>query len=181
MKTTLIELPRRLTNPSADHPGGGVSRSVPWGTGYTRQNREKRFISVNGPEQKSLSIFVVEDHSDTRKCICSYLEGMGHTIHAATTMKEALEKLSAVRCDLLVSDIGLPDGDGCELLRNAQLPSAVYAVAVSGFGMGADRVKSKAAGFHRHLLKPFGHEELDAMVRDAVEHRRRQPPDGNAN
>ena len=62
----------------------------------------------------------------------------------------------------------LPDGDGWELMAKAHLPATVYAIAMSGFGMNTDRLKSKAAGFRRHLLKPFVPTELDAALEEAA-------------
>ncbi len=64
---------------------------------------------------------------------------------------------------MLISDIGLPDGDGWELLRQVQAQSArpLFAVAMSGFGLNADHVRSKDAGYRHHLLKPFAPAELN--------------------
>ena len=142
--------------------------------GYARGVVEKRIINVPDLQPTSLSVLVVEDHVDTRKCICSYLERLGHRVRGASSMAEALEQILAGPCDVFVSDVGLPDGDGCELLERAKFPQGVYTVAVSGFGMGADRVRSQAAGFHRHILKPFGHEELEAILEAALAYRARQ-------
>jgi CheY-like chemotaxis protein len=118
----------------------------------------------------------VEDHADTRRCICNYFKQLGHHVRFAGSVTEALDQISAAPCDVFVSDVGLPDGDGCELLLRAGFSSDVYTVAVSGFGMGSDRTRSKAAGFHRHILKPFGHEQLDAVLEEAIAFRKAQSP-----
>ena len=115
----------------------------------------------------SLRIFVVEDHRDTRDLLTMYLESLGHTVCSARTMVDALQALPQSACEVLISDIGLPDGDGWQLMEKAQLPPTVYAVAMSGFGMDADRLKSKAVGFRRHLLKPLVPKELDAALAEA--------------
>ena len=117
---------------------------------------------------RPLRIFVVENHPDTLKYLTLYLEQMGHTVVSAKTMKDALEALPAADCNVLISDIGLPDGDGWELLRRAELDRRVYAIAMSGFGMNSDVSKSKAAGFRQHMLKPFNPDELDAMLEEAA-------------
>ena len=114
-----------------------------------------------------LRIFIVENHTDTLKWISRYLESMGHTVLSAKSMAGALEALPTADCEVLISDIGLPDGDGWELLRSVRLPRPIYAIAMSGFGMNADRVKSKAAGFRHHLLKPFVPRELDDALEEA--------------
>lgn len=120
---------------------------------------------------RPLRIFVVENHPDTLKWLSRYLEGMGHRVQSATTMAEALEAVPQSQCDVLISDIGLPDGDGWNLLRRLhadQKPCLIYAIAMSGFGMNSDRATSTAAGFRRHLLKPFNPDELDSALEEAA-------------
>jgi CheY-like chemotaxis protein len=118
-----------------------------------------------------LRIFVVENHPDTMQALGSYLEQMGHKVTRAASQTEALELLPATPCDVFISDIGLPDGNGWELMERADLPSSVYSVAMSGFGANADRLKSRAAGYRHHLLKPFNPEELDAILEEAATQR----------
>jgi two-component system CheB/CheR fusion protein len=118
---------------------------------------------------RSLRIFIVENHADTLKWLSRYLQEMGHTVFSAKTMAEAVEALPLAKCDVLISDIGLPDGDGWELLRRVSGTHPLYAVAMSGFGMNADRAKSKAAGYRHHLLKPFVPDELDAALAEAAQ------------
>ena len=115
-----------------------------------------------------LRIFVVENHADSLKYLVLYLEMLGHTVAGAKTMTEALGLLPKAPYDMLISDIGLPDGDGWELLRQVELPKSIYAIAMSGFGMNADRAKSKAAGYRHHLLKPFVPTELDVALAEAT-------------
>ncbi len=116
----------------------------------------------------SLQILVVENHADTLKYLRKYLEQLGHSVRAASTMKEALQALAEAPGDVLLSDIGLPDGDGWELLERAQLPATVYALAMSGFGMGSDQSRSKSAGYRHHLLKPFTPHDLDRYLKEAA-------------
>ena len=117
---------------------------------------------------RALRIFLVENHRDTLESMQMYLEIMGHTVESARDMKSALAALPAAECDVLISDIGLPDGDGWELLRQVRLPHPIYAVAMSGFGLGADCVRSKEAGYRHHLLKPFDPAELDVLLHEAA-------------
>ena len=117
---------------------------------------------------RPLRIFVVENHVDTLKWVVRYLEAAGHSVASAETVSEALERLPQAPYDVLISDIGLPDGDGWELLRSVRLTRPIYAVAMSGFGLNSDRDKSKAAGFRHHLLKPFNPDELDAALDEAA-------------
>ena len=119
--------------------------------------------------QPPLRIFVVENHPDTLHFLTLFLEELGHTVFSATTMAQALQALPTADCDVLISDIGLPDGNGWELLRSVKLPHPIYAIAMSGFGMNADRLKSKEAGFRHHLLKPFVPDDLDTALAEAAE------------
>jgi len=93
---------------------------------------------------------------------------MGHTVVSARTRAEAIEALPSSGCTVLISDIGLPDGDGWDLLRTATLSKPLYAIAMSGFGMTADRARSNAAGYRHHILKPFDPTVLDAILEDAA-------------
>lgn len=115
-----------------------------------------------------LRIFIVENHPDTLLGLTMYLEQEGHTILSAHTIREALDAMPKEEFDVLLSDIGLPDGDGWELLRRAALPESVYTIAMSGFGMNADRLKSRDAGYKQHLLKPFNPDELSAILAEVI-------------
>ena len=123
----------------------------------------------NADAARPLRIFVVENHPDTRKYLTMYLEMLGHEVEAVQTMEAALETIRIHDFDVLISDIGLPDGDGWELMQRASFRRPIYAIAMSGFGLGADQVRSKAAGFRHHVLKPFGPDELDSMLEEAAE------------
>jgi DNA-binding response OmpR family regulator len=68
------------------------------------------------------------------------------------------------RFDLLISDVGLPDGNGMELLRNLRAKSNIPGIAISGFGTDADIEKSLEAGFSEHLVKPVQLEKLEAAI-----------------
>ena len=117
---------------------------------------------------RSVRIFVVENDADTLEHLQFYLEETGYTVLSARTMSEALEQLPVANCDVLISDLGLPDGTGWDLLSHLQLPHPIYAVAMSGFGAYADQSRSRAAGFRHHLQKPFTLESLDVVLAEAA-------------
>lgn len=127
---------------------------------------------VPAPEPpRALHVFVVENHPDTLMYLQMYLESLGHVVASARTVKEALEALGQAEYDVLISDIGLPDGDGWELLRQvlrARPARPLFAIAMSGFGMNADHLRSQQAGYRHHLLKPFEPAELNAMLEEAA-------------
>lgn len=119
-----------------------------------------------------LRIFVVENHEDTRILLCILLEQMGHTVYSAATMREALRSIPATGCDVLISDIGLPDGDGWELMERLERRPRL-AIAMSGRGMIGDKARSQAVGFQHHLVKPTGPEQL-AQILEGAQRERRQ-------
>ena len=127
-----------------------------------------RLLDSTG-EPRPLRIFVVENHRDTLEMVQAYVEMSGHTVLTADSVTKALAALPQADCDVLISDIGLPDGNGWLLMQRLQLPRPVYAIAMSGFGLGADHLKSKEAGFRRHLLKPIKPEELDTALAEAAQ------------
>ncbi|TLD71377.1 response regulator [Phragmitibacter flavus] len=111
-----------------------------------------------------LSIFLVEDDPDTARVLGRYLRHLGHHVQQACCMKDALAALPVNQLDVWISDIGLPDGTGWQLLRRARLPASVYPIAISGFGTANDLSQSKQAGFQRHLIKPFHIQELNEIL-----------------
>ncbi len=126
--------------------------------------------SIKGSSRAAspLRVLVVENHADTRDVLVSLLEGLGHTVVVAESMRNALRAAPDAHCDVLISDIGLPDGDGWELLGQLNLPRPMYAIAMSGYGMTADRSRSKAAGFRHHLVKPMGIEQLEGILNEVA-------------
>ena len=114
-------------------------------------------------QQHTITV-LVENHPDTLNALRRYLERVGHVVETAETLAGTLSGLSAKPCDVLIADLGLPDGDGWSLpaLLGAALPS--IAVAMSGRNSPEDRARSKAAGFHAHIVKPFLPEELDRVL-----------------
>ena len=115
-----------------------------------------------------LRIFIVENHDDTRFLLGLLLEQLGHSVQAAATMSDALDDAGSGQFDVLISDIGLPDGNGWELLMSLGDRAPPYAVAMSGFGMASDRQKSLAAGYRHHLLKPVEPDQLEKLLDEAA-------------
>jgi CheY-like chemotaxis protein len=128
-------------------------------------------IAPHSATNAPLRVFVVENHDDSRLMLTMLLSQMGHQVESAASMHEALMALPKADPDVLVSDIGLPDGDGWELLQQVQLPHEVYTIAMSGYGMASDRERSKAAGFRHHLVKPMDIEQLEDLLAEALRER----------
>jgi CheY-like chemotaxis protein len=110
-----------------------------------------------------MTILLVEDHTDTRQAMRMWLEMSGHSVIEACDVKSGLA--AAEGCfDLLLCDIGLPDGDGCTLLQTLSKRRSITAIAISGYCSPADIARTKAAGFLAHLAKPFNLEEFDRTL-----------------
>ena len=123
----------------------------------------------------ALRVFVIENHDDTRQTLSQLLSMLGHEVRCASSMREALAALPEAEPDVVLSDIGLPDGDGWELMERAHLPLGVYAIAMSGYGMSADKERSAAAGFRHHLVKPMDLVKLEALLDEAAREVHRPP------
>ena len=109
----------------------------------------------NDSEEKK-RILVVDDHAPTRATLAHLLRRRGYNVMSAGTVAEAKEQASANSFDLLISDIGLPDGDGCALMEEIRtLLPGVAGIALSGYGMDNDIARSWKAGFSEHLIKPI--------------------------
>jgi two-component system, chemotaxis family, CheB/CheR fusion protein len=118
-----------------------------------------------------LRILLVEDHVDTADAMADLLQARGHQVTVAMDMKTALSAAEAVGeggFDLLVSDLGLPDGSGLDLMRELGKRYHLRGIALSGYGMDEDIRRSLDAGFLRHLTKPVSPKTLEAAIRQAV-------------
>jgi len=119
--------------------------------------------------RSSLRILVVEDEPATLRLMARLLRGLGHTVMTANTIATTLEALDSGRFDLIVSDIGLPDGSGLDLMRQAVARHGpIPAIALTGYGMEEDIRRSQEAGFTAHLTKPIDFAKLEAMIRQVV-------------
>jgi PAS domain S-box-containing protein len=115
-------------------------------------------------ERKKLRILLVEDHQDTVRVMSKVLASWGHTVLAASDVKSALQLAAATEFDLLISDLGLPDGTGMELMQTLHNKSPIKAIALSGSGMENDIQNCLNAGFAHHLTKPINLEALNRLI-----------------
>lgn len=116
-------------------------------------------------ESSSSRILVVEDHADTVKMLARLLKLSGYQVKTAGSVTEATEIAGRETFDLLVSDIGLPDGTGYDLLERLQTKGPIKAIAMSGFGMDEDLRRSREAGFSEHVVKPVQVSDLEDAIK----------------
>jgi len=100
-------------------------------------------------------ILLVENHQDTAVYLQLFLEKAGHSVTISADVRSTIELPDLESFDIILSDIGLPDGDGWELMQRIRPLTHAYAVAMSGFGMTSDIKRSLAVGYQAHLTKPF--------------------------
>ncbi|HWF44758.1 MAG TPA: response regulator [Candidatus Kapabacteria bacterium] len=113
-------------------------------------------------------ILLVDDHRDTSLTLKILLERRGYKVTTAHSLAHGLERARELEFDLLVSDIGLPDGDGYDLLQAIHKERPMKAIAISGFTTDGDLERSRNAGFHHHLKKPFAFSELERAIADLL-------------
>ncbi|HEX6900936.1 MAG TPA: ATP-binding protein [Thermoanaerobaculia bacterium] len=107
-----------------------------------------------GSLPRPLRILLVEDHEDTLNVMAEVLELARHEVARASDMESALRMAAGGPFDLLVSDLGLPDGNGLDLMRQVRDRYGLKGIAVSGYGTAEDVESSREAGFLDHLVKP---------------------------
>ena len=113
---------------------------------------------------KNLRLLLVDDHADTRIVLSRLLAKSGHEVVTADSADKALEILNARQFDALISDIGLPETSGYELVRQAKQRQSLTGIALSGLGMEEDVQRSLEAGFDHHLTKPINFQELQSVL-----------------
>ena len=115
-------------------------------------------------EGASRHILLVEDHEQTRATLVLLLERRGHRVSGVGTLEAARARAGQQDFDLLISDLGLPDGDGHELMAELHERFGFPGIALSGYGMETDIARSRACGFSAHLTKPVDIRVLESAI-----------------
>jgi PAS domain S-box-containing protein len=115
---------------------------------------------------RDLRVLIVDDDADTRRVLSRLLAKCGHTVETADSAQAALKFLDTARFDALISDIGLPDSSGYELVREVKRRQTLKGIALSGYGMAEDVRRSIDAGFDHHLTKPVTFQDLQSLLRE---------------
>lgn len=162
----IIELHGGAIAAASDGDGKGTKMTIRLPTTATPAIRVDRYRAAPPAiaRPRSLRVLLVEDHPDTAEQLTRLLTRAGHKVSCAATVKEALERGQAGGFDILISDLGLPDGSGYDLVRDLARPRHIPAIALSGFGMKQDVENSIAAGFSRHFTKPVDWHELENEI-----------------
>jgi signal transduction histidine kinase len=120
------------------------------------------------PAGRPLDVLLIEDHEDTADVMARLLETYGHAVTTAGLLADALDAIERQPFDLVISDLGLPDGSGLDFVRAFRARSAAPAVALTGYGMDDDVRRCLEAGFSVHLTKPVSIQQLEQVLNDAA-------------
>ena len=170
---TLVELHRgRLTAASAGK-GHGATFTVDLPTVPAPAKpaaRPKTAGAADDPAAGTprLRILLVEDHKDTAKVMARLLEQANYEIRTADSIDAARRLVAGHAFDLVISDLGLPDGNGTDLMVELRARHGIKGIALTGWGMEDDVRRSREAGFDRHLTKPVNFQALKAAIREVT-------------
>ena len=142
--------------PDAKEPPSGLAEAAP---GAGAEERSKA-----GPESKALRILLVEDHAATLEALSALLRRAGHSVVTASTVADGLAVAGQGTLDLVVSDLGLPDGTGIQLMEKLRAAYHLRGIALSGYGMEDDLARCREAGFVTHLVKPVRFADLSRAI-----------------
>lgn len=135
-----------------------------------RKSRLRVEKKPEGEKNNPVRLLVVEDHQHTGEMISRLLRRAGYAVFLARSLAEA-KKLAAVQSfDMVISDIGLPDGNGRELMAFLRDTYGLQGIALSGFGTDEDIKASLEAGFREHVVKPVAWKQLQSAVRRLLVH-----------
>jgi CheY-like chemotaxis protein len=134
------------------------------------KKRSKRVVDKGAqgtrPERR---VLVVDDHFDTCTGMKMMLERRGYRVTLAHTADQAVERTQHEKFDLVISDIGLPDRSGYELMQELSTTKGLRGIALSGFGMENDVSRARAAGFSEHLTKPINFDRLEQSIQSLLD------------
>jgi PAS domain S-box-containing protein len=180
----LIELHGGTVNAESAGEGSGATFTVrlPLVPVYQKQDSEERvhpaarepLASFSCPERlNGLKVLVVDDEADTRELLKFGISQCGALVTTASSAKDALEMLDQERPEILISDIGMPDEDGYELIRKVRaLPvekgGAIPAIALTAYARTEDRMRVLRAGYQMHVPKPVEFAELIAIIASLI-------------
>jgi CheY-like chemotaxis protein len=120
------------------------------------------------PSRIPHKLLLVEDHQPTLEVLARLLRKQGHDVFTASTVLAARELAASQTFDLVISDIGLPDGNGVDLMIELTREHGLRGIALSGYGTDDDLARTKNAGFIAHLVKPIDFQRLNRVLEQAA-------------
>ena len=160
---TIVELHGGTISAHSEGSGKGATFTVELATDSSVTTEVAAAVADDGGHQKH-RLLLVEDHQPTLDVLARLLRNQGHDVDTANTVEEALALAAAHVFDLVISDIGLPDGNGVDLMVRLTREYGLRGIALSGYGMDEDLARTKNAGFLAHLVKPVDFERLNRLI-----------------
>jgi two-component system, OmpR family, KDP operon response regulator KdpE len=133
--------------------------------------------SGEAPEAPGFAVVLIEDEPQIRRFLRASLASQGYRLFEAATGQEGLVEAATRQPDLIILDLGLPDMDGFEVIRQLREWTAIPIIILSARGQERDKIAALDAGADDYVGKPFGVGELLARMRVAVKHAARNPSD----
>jgi CheY-like chemotaxis protein len=150
-----------------------VVQDDPVGERPRPRGRSGSGLEIKRMDLTGVKVLVVDDNADARALIQRVLEACGASVTTAGTAADAVLAVEHVRPHVLVSDVGMPEADGYELLRLVRglgqaRGGGLPAIALTAFARSEDRTRALRAGFLHHIAKPVEPSELVATVASVV-------------
>jgi signal transduction histidine kinase len=169
----VVELHHGHAWAESEGPGKGAAFFVELPTAQTGAQRASARPSPAPASAKPapVRVLLVEDHEDTLRVLSRLLANSGFDVEVARCYADAIELATSRRFDLLVSDIGLPDATGYDLMEALRQRYGMKGIALTGYGMDHDIARSRDAGFVEHIIKPVDFDQLQKAILIITERR----------
>jgi CheY-like chemotaxis protein len=165
---TIVEMHGGTSRADSAGVGEGATFTVALETVSAPETGSVSVPAIPPPGGPGYRLLVVEDHQPTLDVLARLLRKQGHEVVTASTVEAALNSAAQNQFDLVISDIGLPDGNGVDLMVQLTRDYGLRGIALSGYGMDADFARTKDAGFVAHLIKPVDFERLSRVLEQAA-------------
>jgi PAS domain S-box-containing protein len=170
----LVELHGGDITAASEGRGHGATFTVKLPLHKTSETETNPSIPIPMPARESSSqagirILLVEDHEPTRRTLEQLLRRRNYLVVSAGSLEEARTRANEHSIDLVISDLGLPDGDGATLMAELRDRFGLTGIALTGYGMEEDIARCRTAGFQNHLTKPIRVEALEGALREFLE------------
>lgn len=162
---SIMEMHGGAIRAHSDGPGTGATFTVELPVACVA---EREAVAMQMPTGDSVAghqrVLLVEDHPDTREVLARLLADSNYAVRTASSVAAALQLAATERFDVVVSDLGLPDGTGYDLMKQLRDRHGISGIALSGYGMGEDQRRSREVGFLDHIVKPVNVSQLLATI-----------------